>query len=269
MNTRQAAAAATYETILYAKKDRVAYVTLNRPKVLNALNHIALSELKAAFQDASSDHDVRGVILTGAGEKAFIAGADITELARIDAVEAEEFTRDGQAVLNVIENLGKPVIAAVNGYALGGGCETAMACTIRLATEDATFGQPEVKLGVIPGYGGTQRLPRLVGRGRALQLILSGAMISAQEAHRIGLVNEIVPRSELIPRAQAILSQITANAPLAIKFALEAVNKGLETSQAAGLFIESSPFAICAASDDKKEGTTAFAERRAPQFKGR
>src|SRR6266446_1568546 len=163
MNTGQAA-----ETILYTKKQHVAYVTLNRPKVLNALNHTALTELRAAFEDASLDHEVRGVILTGAGEKAFIAGADISELARINAVEAEEFTRAGQAVLNVIENLGMPVIAAVNGYALGGGCETAMACTIRLATEDAMFGQPEVKLGVIPGYGGTQRLPRLVGRGRAL-----------------------------------------------------------------------------------------------------
>jgi enoyl-CoA hydratase len=269
MNIGQAAAAVTFETILYAKKEHVAYVTLNRPKVLNALNHTALTELNAAFEDASVDDDVRGVILTGAGEKAFIAGADITDVARIGAVEAEAFTRAGQAVLNVIENLGKPVIAAVNGYALGGGCETAMACTIRLAAADAMFGQPEVKLGVIPGYGGTQRLPRLVGRGRALQLILSGAMISAQEAYRIGLVNEIVPRSELIPRAEAILAQITANAPLAIKFSLEAVNKGLETSLAEGLFLESSLFAICAATEDKKEGTAAFVERRAPQFKGR
>jgi len=269
MSTGQAAAPAAYETILYTKKESVAYITLNRQKVLNALNHVALTEMKSAFQDAALDHEVRGVILTGAGEKAFIAGADITDLARINALEAEEFARAGQAVLNVIENLGKPVIAAVNGYALGGGCETAMACTIRLVTEDATFGQPEVKLGVIPGYGGTQRLPRLVGRGRALQLILSGAMISAQEAYRIGLVNEIVPRGELIARAEAILAQIAANAPLAIKFSLEAVNKGLETSQAEGLFIESSLFAICAASEDKKEGTAAFVERRAAQFKGR
>src|SRR5258707_8839304 len=263
------AATVTYETIRYAKKGQVAYITLNRPKVLNAVNRDALNELKAAFEDASADPGVRGVILTGAGDKAFIAGADIVQLATISAIEGEQFSQAGQAVLNVIENLGKPVIAAVNGYALGGGCETAMACTIRLASDDAMFGQPEVKLGVIPGYGGTQRLPRLVGRGRALQLILSGAMISAQEAYRIGLVNEIVPRSELIPRAEAILAQITANAPLAIKFSLEAVNKGLETSQAEGLLIESSLFAICAASDDKKEGTAAFVERRAPQFKGR
>jgi enoyl-CoA hydratase/carnithine racemase len=268
MKTGQADAA-TYETILYTKKEHVAYVTLNRPKVFNALNRIALTELEAAFEDAALDHDVRGVILTGAGGKAFIAGADITELARIDAIEAEGFTHAGQPVLSVIENLGKPVIAAVNGYALGGGCETAMACTIRLATEDATFGQPEVKLGVMPGYGGTQRLPRLVGRGRALQLILSGATINAQEAYRIGLVNEIVPRGELMARAEAILAQITVNAPLAIRFSLEAVNKGLETSQAEGLVIESSLFALCAASEDKKEGTAAFLERRAPQFKGR
>ena len=263
------ATAVTYETILYTKKGQVAYVTLNRPKVLNALNHAALEELKAAFEDASVDPGVRGVILTGAGDKAFIAGADIVQLATISAIEGEQFSQAGQAVLNLIESLGKPVVAAVNGYALGGGCEAAMACTIRLATEDATFGQPEVKLGIMPGYGGTQRLPRLIGRGRALQLILSGAMNSAQEAYRIGLVNEIVPRSELIPRAEAILAQITANAPLAIKFALEAVNKGLETSQAEGLFIESSLFAICAASEDKTEGTAAFVERRAPQFKGR
>jgi len=225
MSTGQAAAAVSYETILYAKKAHVAYITLNRPKVLNALNQTALRELKAAFKDASLDDNVRGVILTGAGEKAFIAGADITELARIDAIEAKEFTRAGQAVLNAIENLGKPVIAAVNGYALGGGCETAMACTIRLATEDASFGQPEVKLGVIPGYGGTQRLPRLVGRGRALQLILSGAIIGAQEAYRIGLVNEIVPRTELISRADAILAQMTANAVAATNRILRGPNK--------------------------------------------
>jgi enoyl-CoA hydratase/carnithine racemase len=269
MNSDQTAAAVAYETILYTKKERVAYVTLNRPHVLNALNRTALKELKAAFEDAAADPDVRGVILTGAGEKAFIAGADITELARIGALEAEEFTRVGQAVMNVIENLGKPVIAAINGYALGGGCEAAMACTIRLATEDATFGQPEVRLGVIPGYGGTQRLPRLVGRGRALQLILSGAMISAQEAYRIGLINEIVPRGELIARAEAILTQIAANAPLAVKFSLEAVSKGLDTSLAEGLVIEGSLFAICAASEDKQEGTAAFIGRRAAQFKGR
>jgi enoyl-CoA hydratase len=211
---------------------------------------------------------VLGVILTGAGDKAFIAGADITELARVTAVEAREFARHGQTVLDLIENLGKPVIAAVNGFALGGGCETAMACTIRLATGDAKFGQPEVKLGLIPGAGGTQRLPRLVGKGLALQLILSGGTISAQEAYRIGLVNEIVPRAELIARAEAILKQINSNAPLAIKFSIEAVNRGSETSQAEGLVIESAFFAICAGTEDKKEGTSAFLEKRAAKFQG-
>jgi enoyl-CoA hydratase/carnithine racemase len=188
----------TFERIVYEKRSAIAYITLNRPKVLNALNQATFTELGMAFEDAKADTAVLGVILTGAGDKAFIAGADINELVRVTAVEAREFTRHGQTVLDLIENLGKPVIAAVNGFALGGGCETAMACTIRLATEDAKFGQPEVKLGVTPGAGGTQRLPRLVGKGLALQLIPSGGTISAQEAYRIGLVNEIVPRAELI-----------------------------------------------------------------------
>src|SRR6266436_1138622 len=265
----QEVAGLALETVIYEKKGAIAYVTLNRPKVLNALNKTALADLRAAFEDARDDSSLHGVILTGAGDKSFIAGADINEVATDTPVQAEEKTRRGQHLMDLIENLGKPVVAAINGFALGGGCEAALACTIRLAAETAKFGLPEVKLGVIPGYGGTQRLPRLVGRGRALQLILSGAMINAQEAYRIGLINEIVPRSELITRAEAILAQITANAPLAIKFSLEAVNKGLETSQAEGLLIESSLFAICAASDDKKEGTAAFVERRAPQFKGR
>jgi enoyl-CoA hydratase len=259
----------TFENIVYEKKGAIAYITLNRPKVLNALNQATFSELGMAFENARADSAVLGVILTGAGDKAFIAGADIPELARVTAVEAREFARNGQTVLDLIENLGKPVIAAVNGFALGGGCETAMACTIRLATEDAKFGQPEVKLGVIPGAGGTQRLPRLVGKGLALQLILSGGTISAQEAYRIGLVNEIVPRAELIARAEAILKQINSNAPLAVKFSIEAVNRGSETSQTEGLVIESAFFAICAGTEDKKEGTSAFLEKRAAKFQGR
>src|SRR5713226_5023094 len=259
----------SFENITYEVKGSIGYITLNRPKVMNALNRRTVEELNTAFHAAKKDVTVKGIILTGTGEKAFIAGADIAELSAIDGEKAGEFSEKGQEVLLFIETLGKPVIAAVNGFALGGGCETAMACTIRIAAENAKFGQPEVKLGIIPGYGGTQRLPRLVGKGRALQLILSGAMISAQEAYRIGLVNEVVPAAELLTRAEAILRQIFANAPLAVKFSLEAVNKGMETSQAEGLFIESSLFAICAASDDKKEGTAAFAERRAPQFKGR
>jgi len=225
--------------------------------------------LRAAFEDARDDAAVRGVIITGAGDKAFIAGADISELANVTAVEAQNSSSYGQAVLDLIEDLGKPVVAAVNGFALGGGCETAMACTIRVASENAKFGQPEVKLGVIPGGGGTQRLPRLVGKGRALQLILSGEMIGAQEAYRIGLANEVVPAADLITRAEAILKQIFANAPIAVKFSLEAVNKGLEASQAEGLSLEAALFGLCAGTEDKKEGTQAFLQKRAAQFQGR
>jgi enoyl-CoA hydratase/carnithine racemase len=255
--------------VQYETKGPIAYVTVNRPKVLNALNTPTWTDLKAAFEEAKADASVRGVILTGAGDRAFIAGADISELAHVDAYDAEESSRFGQKVLGHIENLGKPVIAAVNGFALGGGCETAMACTIRIAAEHARFGQPEVKLGLLPGGGGTQRLPRLVGKGRALQLILTGETISAQEAYRIGLVNEVVPAANLIDRAETILKQITANAPIAVKFSLEAANRGLDSSQSEGLVLEASYFGICAATEDKKEGTSAFLEKRAPQFRGR
>ena len=261
-------AALTLENILYTKKDAIAYVTVNRPKVLNALNTPTWEELRMAFEDARHDGTVRGVILTGA-DKAFIAGADIGELAHATAFEAERSSRFGQDVLDLIENLGKPVVAAINGFALGGGCEAAMACTIRIAVDTAKFGQPEVALGLVPGGGGTQRLPRLVGKGRALQLILSGEMISASEAHRIGLVNEVVPAAELIARAEAILQKIASNAPIAVKFALEAANKGMETSQSEGLLLEASYFGLCAATEDKKEGTSAFLEKRVPQFRGR
>jgi enoyl-CoA hydratase len=259
----------TLLNVLYEKRDAIAYVTVNRPKVLNALNKPTLKDLRTAFEDARDDVTVRGVILTGAGNKAFIAGADIGELAQLTAFEAEQSSRLAQDVFDLIENLGKPVIAAVNGFALGGGCETAMACTIRIAVGSAKFGQPEVTLGLVPGGGGTQRLPRLVGKGRALQLILSGDMISAQEAYRIGLVNEIVPPSDLIARAEAILNKITSNAPIAVKLALEAANKGMETSQSEGLLLEAAYFGLCAATEDKKEGTSAFLEKRAPQFRGR
>jgi enoyl-CoA hydratase len=259
----------TLENLIYGKKGAIAYVTLNRPKVLNALNKSVIAELRTVFEDSRDDSAVRGIILTGAGDKAFAAGADINEVLNDTPIEAEEKTRLGQAVTNLIENLGKPVVAAVNGFALGGGCELSMACTIRLAAESAKFGLPEVKLGIMPGYGGTQRLSRLVGKGLALQLILSGGMISAQEAYRIGLVNEVVPSAELISRAEAILNLIGANAPQSIKFALEAVNKGLETSLAEGLLIEASLFGILAATEDKKEGTSAFLAKRAPRFQGR
>src|SRR6202795_925344 len=259
----------TLQNVLYEKMKGIAYVTLNRPKVLNALNTPTWADLRAAFEDARDDEAVRGVILTGAGDKAFIAGADVSELAHVTALQAEQSSRFGQEVLDLIENLGKPGIAAINGVALGGGCETAMACTIRIAVETAKFGQPEVKLGLVPGGGGTQRLPRLVGKGRALELILSAEMISAQEAYRIGLVNEIVPAADLLTRAEAILRKIASNAPMAVKFALTAVNKGLETSQDEGLLLEASYFGLCAGTEDKKEGTTAFLEKRPPQFSGR
>src|SRR5690348_3437300 len=225
----------TFENLRYETRDRIAYITIDRPKVLNALNMATMSELRAAFAHAQEDSAVRVVILTGAGEKSFVAGADIGELQKNNPIEAKQYTHRGQAVLDLIENLGKPVIACLNGFALGGGCEIAMACTMRLASENAKLGQPEVKLGIIPGYGGTQRLPRLVGKGRALQIVLSGEMLSAQEAYRIGLVNEVVPLGELIPRAEALAAKIIANGPLACKYVIEAVNKGMEMSLQEGL----------------------------------
>ena len=263
------ASALKLENVLYGKKGPIAYVTLNRPKVLNALSQAVFSELKAAFEDARDDASVRGVILTGSGDKAFAAGADIAEMSSYSASEAEEATRRAQGVTELIENLGKPVVAAVNGFALGGGCELAMACSFRIASENAKFGQPEVKIGIMPGAGGTQRLPRLIGKGRALQIILSGEIISAQEAYRTGLVNEVLPIADLIPRAEAILNVINANAPLGVKFSIDAVNKGLDGSVSEGLLIEASLFGICAGSEDKKEGTSAFLAKRAPKFQGR
>src|SRR5580698_5838084 len=258
-----------FDNITVAKKDALALLTLNRPKALNALNQATLAEIGAALEDIRDDAGLSGLIVTGAGDKAFVAGADITEIASISAVEAADFTRRGQAVFDLLENLGKPSVAAVNGFALGGGCELAMACTLRLATNSALFGQPEVKLGVTPGFGGTQRLPRLVGKGRALQMILTAEPISAQEAYRIGLVNEIVVAEKLLERATEILRKISANAPLAVRFSIEAVNRGLQAGQAVGLAIESALFAVCASSEDKGDGTAAFMGKRQPQFTGR
>lgn len=258
-----------YENILVEKKNGIAYVTVNRPKVLNALNMATMEELRAAFHDIKQDTSIRVAILTGSGDKAFVAGADIGELAKHDAVSGKQYTHRGQSVLNLIENLGKPVIACINGFALGGGCEIAMAATIRLASENAQLGQPEVKLGIIPGYGGTQRLPRLVGKGIAMQLVLGGEMITAQEAHRIGLVNEVTPLADLVPRAEAIAQKIIANAPLAVQYAMEAVNKGMEMTLEEGLYLEATLFGVCCATEDKKEGTTAFLEKRRAHFKGR
>jgi len=257
-----------FQNIRFEKKNHIAYVTIDRPKVLNALNMATMQELKQAFTAIKDDHDVRVVILTGAGEKAFVAGADIGELSQHTPVSAKEYTHKGQAIIDAIEDLGKPVIACVNGFALGGGCELAMACTMRLASENAKLGQPEVKLGLIPGYGGTQRLPRLVGKGIAMQLVLTGEMISAPEAHRIGLVNEVVPAGELIARAEAIAAKIIANAPLAVQYAMEAVNRGLDLPLADGLFLEATLFGVCCATEDKNEGTKAFLEKRPAEFKG-
>ena len=259
----------SFENITYEKKGPIAYVTVNRPKVLNALNMATMEELRRAFTAVKDDIEVRVVILTGAGEKAFVAGADIGELAKHNAISAKEYTHKGQSVLDLIENLGKPVIACINGFALGGGCELAMACTMRLAAENAKLGQPEVKLGIIPGYGGTQRLPRLIGKGLAMQQLLTGEMITAQEAQRIGLVNEVVPQGDLIARAEAIAQKIIANAPLAIQYAMEAVHKGMEMTLQEGLYLEAALFGVCCATEDKTEGTNAFLEKRLAAFKGK
>jgi enoyl-CoA hydratase/carnithine racemase len=258
-----------FENIKFETKNQVAYITVDRPKVLNALNMATMDELRRAFTAVKEDSNVRVVIFTGAGEKAFIAGADISELNRQGPVEAKEYTHRGQAVLDLIENLGKPVIACINGFALGGGCEIAMACTMRLSSDNAKFGQPEVKLGLIPGYGGTQRLPRLVGKGVAQQLLLTGEIIGAQDALRIGLVNEVVPAAELIARAESIAQKIIANAALAVQYTIEAVNKGTEMSLADGLYLEAVLFGLICSSEDKAEGTKAFLEKRPAQFHGR
>lgn len=258
-----------FENILLEKKNAIAYVTVNRPKVLNALNAATLEELRIALQDIKNDSTVRVVILTGAGEKAFIAGADISEIAQMNDESGREFAQRGQSVFELIENLGKPVIACINGFALGGGCELALACTMRLASDNAKLGQPEVKLGVIPGYGGSQRLPRLVGKGIANQLLLTGEMISAQEALRIGLVNEVTTSVDLIPRAEEIAQKIIANAPLAVQYTLEAVNRGIEMPLGEGLQLEAQLFGASCATEDKREGTSAFLEKRKAKFKGR
>ncbi len=258
-----------YETLLVEKKDNIAIVTINRPKVLNALNKTVIEELEKCFKELQNDPEVGAVILTGAGDKAFVAGADISGLVELNPLEGKEFAEKGQAVFNLIENLGKPVIAAINGYALGGGCELAMACTIRIASEKAKLGQPEVNLGIIPGYGGTQRLPRLIGKGRAMELILTGRMVDAQEAYQMGLVNKVVPPEKLMDEAIEMAKTILSKGPLAVKYAMEAVNRGLEVSLEEGLRIEADLFGICCATEDKVEGTKAFLEKRKPNFQGK
>jgi enoyl-CoA hydratase len=258
-----------YENLRYEIRSKVAFITIARPKVLNALNTLTMQELSRAFEAVRDDNDVRVAIISGEGEKAFAAGADITEFNGLGQVEAEAFAKRGQAVFNLVENCGKPVIAAVNGFALGGGCELSLACTLRLASENARFGQPESKLGIIPGYGGSQRLPRIVGKSRALQIILTGEMVHADEAYRIGLVNQVLPLAELRPHAEALAHKIIANAPIATRYCLDAVNHGLEMTLADGLDYEASLFARCFATEDRLEGIRAFLEKRVPQFNGR
>jgi enoyl-CoA hydratase len=257
-----------YENIQYEKRDGIAIITFNRPKVLNALNRKTMEELDAILTDARNDAAVRVLILTGAGEKSFIAGADINELAQQTPVQGKEFSIWGQGVLHKLETMGKPSIAAINGFALGGGCEMVLACSMRIASKTAKLGQPEVKLGIIPGYGGSQRLARLCGKGVAHELCLTGEMISAEEALRIGLVNRVTEPAELMPTAESIAKKIMANGPLAVKFCMEAIERGMEMPQEEGLFLEATLFGLCCATDDMREGTRAFLEKRAAQFKG-
>ncbi|MHB1021774.1 MAG: enoyl-CoA hydratase/isomerase family protein [Acidobacteriaceae bacterium] len=259
----------TYENLRCEVRGPVATVTLDRPKVLNALNVATIGELHAVFTALAADEAVRAILLTGAGEKAFAAGADINELAMLNGMAGKELALRGQAVFSLIENCGKPVIACINGFALGGGCELALACTLRLASETARLGQPEVKLGLIPGYGGSQRLPRLVGKGAALQLILTGDMISAQEALRIGLVNEVLPAEKLLARGEEIAQSIASVAPLAVKHCLEAVNHGYDLPLDEALYLEASLFGLCCGTEDKAEGTEAFLTKRKPEWNGR
>ena len=259
----------TYQTLLFDVRDGIAVVTVNRPDKLNALNDQVMAELALAVERIATEPGIGGAIVTGAGPKAFIAGADIGDLSRQGPFDGKARAMRGQGVLRRLETCGKPVIAAVNGYALGGGCELAMACHLRLASETAKFGQPEVKLGIAPGYGGTQRLPRLVGKGVALQLILSGEMIDAQEAYRIGLVNKVVPAADLLAESEKMLRGILAMAPLAIRLCIEAIDQGLEMTLDEGLLLEANHFGLLAATHDMKEGTTAFLEKRPPRFEGR
>ena len=258
-----------YQTLLFEVKEAVAYVTINRPDKLNALNAQAKSELREAFEQCRTNDAISVVILTGAGEKAFVAGTDIRELTALNPETGKEFSEGGQSVFNLIENLGKPVIAAVNGYALGGGMELALACHIRIAGENAKFGQPEVNLGIIPGYGGTQRLARLVGKGRGMELILTGDQIDAQEALRIGLVNKVVPLPDLISTARAMAQKIASKGQIAVRMALKAVNMTHETNLTDGQALEASLFGLCCGTEDFKEGTKAFLEKRKAEFKNK
>jgi enoyl-CoA hydratase len=257
-----------FDNLLLDRDGAVATVTINRPKVLNALNAQTIDELRRAMLDLKQDAAVRVVIITGAGDKSFVAGADINELAAQTPTAARELARTGQHVFDIIEKLGKPVIAAINGFALGGGCELAMACTLRLAADTAKLGQPEINLGLVPGYAGTQRLARLVGKGRALELLLLGAPIAAADAERIGLVNRVVAAGELMATARSVAASLAAQAPIAVRYILDAVHSGTDMPFSEGCVYEATLFGLVAATDDMREGTRAFLEKRKPAFKG-
>lgn len=258
-----------FDNLLLERDDAIAIVTINRPKVLNALDVATLDEIRRAMLELLRDANVRAIVLTGSGDRAFAAGADVRELAVQSPAGLREQARAGQHVFSLIEQLGKPVVAAINGYALGGGCELAMACTLRVAADSAQIGQPEITLGLIPGYGGTQRLPRLVGKGRALELLLVGSPIGAAEAERIGLVNRVVPRADLMTEARTLARSLATRAPLASEYILDAVNRGCEMPINEGSALEAALFGLAAATDDMREGTRAFLEKRAPVFRGR
>ena len=259
-----------YQHILFEADDAgIALITVNRPDKRNALSRAVVQELDDAFDLAARQPEIRALILTGAGEKAFVAGADINELAVLSPFEAREYALGGQRAFRKLETLHKPSVAAINGHALGGGLELAMACTVRFASENASLGQPEVKLGIIPGYGGTQRLPRLIGRGRALELLLSGDPVNATEAHRLGLVNAVFPQAGLLPQSRAWLTRVLANGPLSLALVMEAVDVGLDTGLENGLRFEASAFGVSASTDDRREGTRAFLEKRKPAFAGK
>jgi enoyl-CoA hydratase len=258
-----------YENLQFEVSNQVARITVQRPQVLNALNYKTMEELGDAFDRVREDAGVRVAILTGAGEKSFVAGADINELAQQTPVNSTRYSGFTREIFNRPARLGKPTIAAVNGFALGGGCELALACSVRIASRTARFGLPEVKLGIIPGAGGTQRLARLCGKGVALELILTGEIISAEEALRIGLVNRVVEPAELLPSAEALAGKIIANAPLAVQYGMEAVERGVEMPLDGGLALESTLFGLCCATEDKQEGTRAFIEKRPARFQGR
>jgi enoyl-CoA hydratase len=258
-----------FENLLYEVRDRIAIITINRPDKLNALNRSTVDEIDKAISDAGGDPQVLAVIITGAGPKAFIAGADINELARQTPIGGKDYSIYGQRVLSRLESLGKVVIAAINGFALGGGCELALACNLRVASENAKLGLPEVTLGIIPGFGGTQRLARILGKGKALELILTGDMIEAREAHRIGLVNLLVPEGQALAEAEKLARKIMTRGPLAVRMAIEAVNEGLEMPLEEGLFLEATLFGLVVTTEDFTEGTRAFIEKRKAAFTGR